>query len=475
MLGFVVALLAFSSGRQALGDNPRNRIFDHGVIEYVSITPHSQVHEIGDKPSRPATAYATLTAHLRNCSTRAGVMTVDFGGIGVVRTGIVDVDRTAEAKIRIRSADIPYGKTVSLSMATPRGGMKIVDRAPLYEEVAMRVALVVEEQAILRGNDQFGSFTRRMRKSFEDFHSVLAATDSTDPDVQREPIKDRFRLEFIEVFSREKDGRPLLFTDHDEFDLVVMCDEGGPDGGFWLPAYSIGHNFLNRTNGDGIWSTSGEQALWHELLHFRGVPDYYIYPIPAGAIGRWTEERVGIPSIYADDMLHSPYKEPELSRLTSLIVKAKHGVARVGACEETDHEYGHMWRWLPKELKLEVMDDDRKLAGTRVRWWRSRSAGLPDGRIQGVDDDLEADGVALTDGNGQVSISGDYLGSARARPERSLWLLFDVEHTRTRRFGIIWGLELNELWASGKKDGATISIQWADLMPVAQSPASKKP
>ena len=471
VLGIAAVLLMLGPGQEAVGDNPLNRVFDHGVIEYISITPRPHVREIGDKARRPESAYATITAHLRNCSTRAGVMIVDFGGAGVVRTGIIEVGKTTKVEIRLSSADIPYGKTMSLSMVNPRtGGMVIVDQAPFHEEQAMRVALVVEEQTILRGNDRFRSFPRRMRKSFEDFHGLLASTDSTDPKIQREPIKDRFRIEYVEVFSREKEGRPLLFADHDEFDLVVMCEEGGPVGGFWLPAYSIGHNFLNRTNGDGIWSVAGEQALWHELLHFRGVPDYYIYPIPARAISGWTDDRIRIPSVYADDMLNDPYIEPKLSRLTSLIINAKHGVARVGACEETDHEYGHMWLWVPETLNLQIMDKDRYLAGTRVRWWRSLGAGLAEGRIQGVDDERDADGIGLTDGLGLVTISGDYLGSTRPRSERSLWVLFDVEHARKRRFGIIWGLELNELWALGQRDKTVISVQWNDLTPVVESP-----
>ena len=72
--------------------------------------------------------------------------------------------------------------------------------------------------------------------------------------------------------SDDEEARPAPFDDHPELDLVIACDEGGPLAGFWLPQYSIGHNFAfgggdGGTPRRGLWSAWGEQALWHELLH----------------------------------------------------------------------------------------------------------------------------------------------------------------------------------------------------------------
>ncbi len=358
--------------------------------------------------------------------------------------------------------------------------------APRAEEgpKPLSVAILVERETFAETERRFGSFRTRMQASFDALHALFAdveATTTTNPGSSLAPlarvaIRDRFEIVSVAVYDRTDGKPPPLFANHPDVDLVIACDEGGPLAGFWLPAYSIGHNFLvaageaKGTPERGLWSDWGEQALWHELLHFRGVPDSYISFIPPAALpGRATKE-VALPDRFRLGIMNHPYQPPRISALASVVANAKAGVARVGACEEPDHEHGHMWRWVPERLTLALTKDGVPLAGARVRWWRSQPmTGLGDPRRQGVPEDAAPSGEAAADARGVVTLEGDYLGRADPRPKRSLWLLVEAEHEGERRFGVILLLSLNELYAAGHAKRATLPLTWEELRPVTGS------
>ena len=65
-------------------------------------------------------------------------------------------------------------------------------------------------------------------------------------------------------------------------------------------------------------------------------------------------------------------------------------------------------------------------------------------------------------------IAGDYLGAKRPRSDRSLWLLVEVTHpdSGARRFGVVYGLWLNTVWAAGRREAAERRLDWDALRPV---------
>ena len=152
-----------------------------------------------------------------------------------------------------------------------------------------------------------------------------------------------------------------------------------------------------------------------------------------------------------------------MSALAAAIVNAKHGVRRVGACEEPDHEHGHMWRWIPKRIAIDVRDHDEVLEGTRVRWWRSRPMeGLGDPRRHGVPAGI------VPDVDGAREVDAALLGCADARSARSLYLLVEVERGSDTRWDVIRLLELNEAWAAGHRDRYVHALDWSAMRPVAR-------
>ena len=274
------------------------------------------------------------------------------------------------------------------------------------------------EKTLREGDERFGSFVRRFRKSLDDLNALLAA--SVHGSAPR-GIEDRFRLDAVLVYDRDGSKRPPEFRSHPGFDVAIACDEGGPLAGFSLPESSIGHNFAGSPPHAGLWSSWGEQALWHELLHFRGVQDFYLYEAADGALpGRW-KGKLPLPHRYATDLMASPYQPPVLGEYAAVMANVRRGVARVGACEDTANKFGTMWNWVPARIDLHLSKGGAPLAAARVRWWRSLPrAGLPSEAPEGVAADRAPDGETTTDdgrqGRPRGRPAGPRAASGRAGP-----------------------------------------------------------
>ncbi len=475
LLPCVLALLLIASPSAAQVEPGRNVRYDDLIIEYLALEPQVEVRAIGDGPRRPEGGEVRLTAFLFNLRSSEVYAAIDWGTAAARQEiGYLQPGESKAVTIALAPAAIPYNQPIrALVYNAEVHKLEETDQATLHGEKAMRVALLVERRTWDAGNKRFGSFTRAMRDSLEALHGHFARTEApAEAGLRREPIIDRFRIERVELFDRPADSaagfeRPALFEDHPRYDVVVACDERGPLAGFWLPQYSIGHNFHSAEQGKDLWSDWGEQALWHELMHFRGVPDYSIYGVSAGALPGRTGEAIDLPEPFRSDLMNSPYQPPRIGALAAAIANSKAGVSRVGACEDADNPYGHQWKWLPATLVVELTDDaGRPLSGRSVTWSRALPMGLENTRCQGVAADRRPDGRAVTDAAGRVSISGDYLGASAEPSQRSFWLLVEADDgSGGRRFNVVSGLWLNAAWAAGSRDEAVLNLRWGDMRP----------
>lgn len=468
--------------------NPRNVRWEWPVIEWVEITPRARVSELGDKPGAPQAENAVMTIVVRNAGREPSGPLRVLGlpdGLQEVLVAPLDSGERFTIDIAIETAEIPYGSLLTLAGVTDSAGEtpEVFDTFPLYGADAHRVALVATDESWRDGDERFGSMVRRFRKSFDDLHALYDVKDVAGlpphgGDPTRPPIADRYRIEHVERFDPSV-GTPALFTQHPEFDLVIAVNEGGPLCCFWLNEgdtlnyYSIGHNFLSDRGGTekhGIWSKWGEQAGWHEMFHYRGVPDLYIYNVPAGSLpGRspdgWKLGASPGTAKFQSEMMNDPYTAPELSWLTATIVNSKHGVSRIDACENPEQQFGHMWQWVPKELAVQVEPGEGESVEA-VRVYRAKPGQGRDARVQRVAGDAEP--VASANGE-SVMLQGDYMNAAAPRNERALWLLIETSVKTSsgieRRWTIVTLLEMNEAWARGSSDAWVLPIRSDDMSP----------
>ena len=280
-LGIVVLLLLLAGTGAAEEDegwmegNARNRRWDRAVIEYVR-TADDRVH-----------------LHVRNLGTSDKLLNVTPSLFSPNPLGfLADWFELSSGESRevelVLTEPRPSGLDLRGIRSPPPAFGKVwpEDSCPVPPADALSVALLVERRTFEDGNRRFGSFVRRMRKSFEDLHALFDDTAATTPDsiLPRQAIRTRFRIQHVEVYDREEGVRPPLFDAHPDVDLVIACDEGGPLAGFWLPQYSIGHNFLFGSDPEdgsprqGLWSGNGEQALWidGQLWRKDGQPVSYL-------------------------------------------------------------------------------------------------------------------------------------------------------------------------------------------------------
>lgn len=473
-----------SSDRDAA--NPRNVRWEWPVIEWVEITPRARVTELGDKPRPPEAEYATITIFVRNAGDNVSPPLRVRGlpeSAGQVLLPAIKPGERGQAEVTIKTADIPYDHSLELVRADADSAAEAMDAHPLYGPNAHRVALVASKESWEDGDRRFGSMVRRMRKSFDDLHALYAVQDvpGLPPhggDADRPAITDRFRIEHVELFDPEA-GTPRLFETHPEFDLVIAVNEGGPLCCFWLNDgdsvnyHSIGHNFLSDRGGSekhGIWSNWGEQAGWHEMFHYRGVPDFYIYNVPAGSLPGRSPEGWKLGSSpgtakFKREIMNDPYTAPEVSWLTATIVNSKQGVSRVGACENPDQPFGHMWQWVPKQLTIEIEPGDAESIEA-VRVYRAKPGGGRDARVQKVAEDAEP--IASATGS-SVTLDGDYMNAKAPRNERALWLLIEAD-VKTgsdieKRWTIVTLLEMNESFARGHRQAGVFELAASRLQP----------
>lgn len=494
MLSFVLGLVVTACGAPPVpvdasdrdSSNPRNVRWDGPVIEWVGITPRAPVQALGDKPRAPESKESKLQIVLRNTGGEdTGPLLIL--GLPSLPEGLPVASMTPgqrqTVEVVLETTDIPYSKLLSLANATDSSAEtpEVHDQFQMHGPNAHRIALVASEESWKDGDERFGSMVRRFRKSLEDLEALYDVQEVPGipmGDESRPVIADRFRIEHVETFDPDA-GTPALFAKHPEFDLVIAVNEGGPLCCFWLNDgdnlnyHSIGHNFLSGRGGpekQGIWSNWGEQALWHEIFHYRGVPDYYIYNVPAGSLpGRspegWKLGSSPGTAYLMREIMNDTYTAPEVSWLTATIANSKKGAARVGACENPEQTFGHMWQWVPGELTLRVEPGEGE-AVEAIRVYRAKPGQGRDARVQRVTADAEP--IASAAG-ASVGLDGDYMNSKASRNERALWLLVEADVTSgaetERRWMIATLLEMNEAFARGSQTEWTFRVNTSDMRP----------
>jgi hypothetical protein len=320
---------------------------------------------------------------------------------------------------------------------------------------ALRVRLLVERATFDDGARRFGSFSRRFRKSLDDLNALLES--SVHPSAPQ-GVVDRFRVVDGAVYRRVEGPERVGFVQHPTADVAVACDQGGPTTGPRFVERSIGWTAAGVGGEGDLWSATGEQVLWRDLLRLRGIPDFGRYAAAAGALAGRADAGLALPRRWAEDLMASPAQPPRIGEWTAMLANANAGISAVGEPDDpADARFGRTWRWIAPRLDLVVSDGGSPASGATVRWWRSLpSPTLPPHQPQGVAADREADGKATTDATGKVSIVGDVLGSRAPLGQRSLWLLVEVERAGVRRFEIVYGLDLNYAYARGDKFFTTI-------------------
>lgn len=470
--------------------NPRNKRWAWPVIEWVGVGPRAEVRELGALPRPPETERATITIVVRNAGPGASAALVLRGlpaSAGDATVPSLSPGERVERTFSLPTRDIPYGSMITLHEAGGDAQAPPLDAFNLHGPAAHRVALVATEASWKDGDERFGSMARRFRASLDDLHTLfdglgVVGMPENGGDPSRPIIADRFRLEHIEAFDPDA-GTPPLFAEHPQFDLVIALNEGGPLCCFWLSDgdsvryHSIGHNFLNTNFGEprGIWSNWGEQALWHEIMHYRGVPDYYIYNIPAGALpGRsadgWTLGSTPGTAHLRREIMNDTYTAPEFSWLTAFIAASKKGSSRVGACENPLQPFGHMWTWIPaRVVAMPVGTDAATIEAVRV--FRSAPGEGRDARVQRIGADAQPiASAAIGAAAGPLVLEGDFMNGSAARHERALWLLVEADAETASgietRWTILTLLELNEAWARGSKDEWRFAPAWESMQPI---------
>lgn len=444
LLGPAMAQLALA--QQKSGDR-----YNDLIIEYLALEPQIE-------PGK-----ARLTAFLFNLRDSDVYAAIDWAGAAERQEiGNLIPGESKAVSITIPQDAIPYDKPIVAQVYNMEiHKLEESDRATLHGEKAMRVALLVERRTWDAGNKKFGSFTRSMRASLESLHEAFADTSApAEAGLARQPITDRFRIERVELFDRPADSmdtslRPAIFDTHPNYDVVVLCDENGPFNGYWPEQYAVGYNFTAPAGENGLSSDAAERVLWKSLLQFRGVQDFSMYRIGAGALPGRCKDAIDLDEPFRDDLMNNPSKSPRIGALAAAIANSKAGIAQLGSCKDPRNEYGHVWRWLPRTVRLQIVDkDDKPVSGLKLKWYRSLPLETGD-ELQAVTADRPPIGSTTTDTSGETIIRGDYLGVRSAPDQRSLWLLVEAEdEAGTRRFAVLSGLWLNAAHAAGSKEEA---------------------
>jgi hypothetical protein len=262
--------LAAESLHKDLARPPRRRPYDGLVIEWISQSPRTAVRNVGDRSEPAEGSSLAYTAHIRNLADRnTGPILVRWFvdgvqaksgrlmGIGPQQRVTDDFAWEAEAGRHWIQCEL-VGHDEWLTIASD----------------ALTVKLFVEKKTSDLYETEFGSFARRFQDSLAGLHASWAAVR----EVRFAPngIEERLRVDDVELYERGAGDAavPRAFWDHPDFDLAVACDQGGPVAGFYIPGYSIGHNYKGKGEQESLFSEFGDNCLWHEIAHFRGVQDF---------------------------------------------------------------------------------------------------------------------------------------------------------------------------------------------------------
>ncbi|KAF0244886.1 MAG: hypothetical protein FD180_2107 [Planctomycetota bacterium] len=438
---------------------PLQRPYKSLVIEWISQEPKNKVTKDGDA-SGPADGQSlSYTAHLRN--------------LGSVNTEPVMVrwfvDGVQKSTATIPGMGAGQRSTAVFAWTADEGRHWIQCELLGHEEWltiatdGLTVKVWVEKKTLAKYEDEFGSFARRFQDSVAGLHASWSAV--RDARFAPEGIDERLRVDDVAVYERGgKDAEvPKEFWDHPDFDLEVACDQGGPVAGFYIPGYSIGHNYAGNPGHESLFSDWGENCLWHEIGHFRGVQDFYLFPTKAGDVGKLDAAGNPLPLLtlrpeFADDTMNSPYKATWWSEYTTAVIRMKRGVSRVGRCEDPANTFGHMWRHVPAKVEIQVIGEEGKpVKYAEVEVYRPVRG--EDGRAR-VAKDAKPLSEGRVDEVGFFDLGEDPFGKRKAEASRAPWVLVVIKREGAIRARYLTLMDMNLAYWKDQKERAIFRLVW---------------
>lgn len=454
----LIAASLTGAGFPDLDAPPRKKPYDGLVIEWISQEPKVRAAAVGDRSEPPEGTAIRYTAHLRNlAATASGRIelrwSVDGGEPTSRAVKAIDAGETA-------TAEFPW--TASKGRHWVR--CEVVGRGEwlTFATDALTVKVAIEARTLATYEAEHGSFARRMQDSVAGLHASWSAV--REPGFAPDGIEERLRIDNVETYERKPGADvPAEFWDHPRFHLYVACDQGGPVAGFYIPGYSIGHNYGGHPGHESLFSDWGENCLWHEIAHFRGVQDFYIFTTANGGVGKTDAEGKPLEDLrlakaHHEDTMNNPYKETRWSDYSAAVIQAKRGVTRVGRCEDPSEPYGHMWRDVPAAIGIEVVGPDGKsLKSVQVELYRPARATPEDHPT--VVRSARPIVQGTTDANGRLDLGADPFACAAEESARAGWLLIVLRREGILRARYLTLLDANLAYWRGERDRATFRVE----------------
>ncbi len=433
----------------------RKEPYEGLVIEWVSQEPKVPATEVGDRSEPAEGASIVYTAHLRNLATKS--------------TGEVELKWSVDAEdpviLFLNPIAAGASATAEFTWKAAKGRhwvrCELVGRGEwlTFATDALTVKVAIEAATLAKYEAVHGSFARRMQDSLAGLHASWSAV--RDPRFAPEGIEERLRIDDVETYERRAGADvPGEFWDHPRFHLYVACDQGGPVAGFYIPGYSIGHNYGGHPGHESLFSDWGENCLWHEIAHFRGVEDFYAF---TGTVGKTDASGAPLKGLelaerHAKDTMNDPYRETSWSDYAAAVIQAKRGVTRVGRCEDPSQPYGHMWKDVPAAIEIEVVGvDGARVGGVEVEVYRPVQPAPEE--PPGVAADAKPIVAGRTDAGGRFGLGEDPFACAAEEPSRARWLLVVLRQGDTVCSRYLTLIDANLAYWKGEGDHAVLQVE----------------
>lgn len=432
------------------------------VIEWIGQEPRIPVQKVGDRSEPPEGFELSYTAHLRNLSGKnsepllvrwmidgsvAGTETLP--GIGAGRTARSSIAWTAvDGRHWIQCELVGTGEWLTIASD------------------ALTVRVLVEKATLASHEAVAGSFARRLQDSFARLHASWSAIRQAPWAI--EGVTERFRIDAVEVFERAPGGSgvPAAFRAHPDADLLLLCDAGGPVAGCRPEDGSVGFAFAAEGTAAPLFSPKGERFLWRDLGRSRGVPDFAAFLTRPGEVafrlpsGEFIEPLRLRPE-FEQDIMFDASGEGTWSDYSAIAIQMKRGIARLGRWDDPHNTFGHLWRHLPAQIEVQVIDRDGKpLRRVEVEIYRPVRSG-EEGRPR-----IEAGAEPLfrgeTSAEGMFTLGDDPFGRRKVEAQRAPWILVVLRRNGVARYRYLTLLEMNMRYWRDEKDRAHVPVVWTE-------------
>jgi hypothetical protein len=163
---------------------------------------------------------------------------------------------------------------------------------------------------------------------------------------------------------------------------------------------------------------------------------------------------------YAEDTMNDPYRPAHWSDYTATVIQMKRGISRVGRCEDPKNTFGHMWRHIPSEIRIQVIDAEGKpLRRVGVEVYRPEPG--KDGRMR-VEEEAEPMVAGAVADDGTFHLGEDPFGRKLKEERRARWVLILLRREAVVRARYLTLMEMNSAYWRGEKEEATFPVVWEE-------------